>query len=183
MDYLRASHVALVVKNPPANAGDSRDAGSNPGSGRSPGGKNSNTLQYSCLKIPWTDEPGRLQSMGSKRVRHYWVTEHAHVHELLKPMVWAILGEAGLMVRLPRSYGVLEETSNARNVTKEEKEGGKYWGISLPPGLQSPANSHPRMEAQKKHGQRVLGGLSVFPVKWRQSTKLGKKGRERRNKS
>ena len=31
-------------------------------------------LQYSCLKIPWTEEPGRLQSMGSLRVGHNWVT-------------------------------------------------------------------------------------------------------------
>ena len=28
------------------------------------------TLQYSCLKIPWTEEPGGLQSSGSQRVRH-----------------------------------------------------------------------------------------------------------------
>ena len=39
-----------VVKNPPANAGDTRDAGLIPGSGRSPGVGNSNPLQYSCLK-------------------------------------------------------------------------------------------------------------------------------------
>ena len=31
-------------------------------------------LQYSCLEIPWTEEPGRLQSMGSLRVRHDWAT-------------------------------------------------------------------------------------------------------------
>ena len=31
-------------------------------------------LQYSCLENPWTEEPGRLQSMGSLRVRHDWVT-------------------------------------------------------------------------------------------------------------
>ena len=40
-----------VVKNPPANAGD-RDTSSIPGSGRSPGEGNSNTLQYSCLENP-----------------------------------------------------------------------------------------------------------------------------------
>ena len=40
----------LVVKNPPADAGDSRDAGSIPGSGRSPGVGNGNLLQYSCLE-------------------------------------------------------------------------------------------------------------------------------------
>ena len=47
-----ASHMALVVKNPPANAGDVRDAGSSPGSGRSPGEGNGNPLQYSCLVNP-----------------------------------------------------------------------------------------------------------------------------------
>ena len=39
-----------VVKNLPADAGDSRDAGSIPESGRSPGGGNGNPLQYSCLE-------------------------------------------------------------------------------------------------------------------------------------
>ena len=44
--------MALVVKNPPANAGDIRDVGSIPGSGRSPGGVHSSPLQYSCLENP-----------------------------------------------------------------------------------------------------------------------------------
>ena len=39
-----------MVKNPPANAGDVRDVGSVPGSGRSPGKGNGNPLQYSCLE-------------------------------------------------------------------------------------------------------------------------------------
>ena len=41
-----------VIKNPPANAGDSRDVSSIPGSGRSPGRGNGNPLQYSCLGNP-----------------------------------------------------------------------------------------------------------------------------------
>ena len=41
---------ALVVKNPPANAGDARDMGWIPGSGRSPGEGNDYALQYSCLE-------------------------------------------------------------------------------------------------------------------------------------
>ena len=44
--------MALVVKNPPANAGDIRDTGSIPGSGKSPGEGNGNPLQYSCLENP-----------------------------------------------------------------------------------------------------------------------------------
>ena len=45
-----AKQVALVVKNPPANAGDARDVGLIPGSRRSPGGGNGNSLKYSCLE-------------------------------------------------------------------------------------------------------------------------------------
>ena len=55
------------VKNPPDNAGDT---GSIPGSGGFPGPEmvtNSNILAW---EIPWTEEPGRLQSMESQRVGH-----------------------------------------------------------------------------------------------------------------
>ena len=62
-----------MVKNLPANAGDT---GSIPGSGRPPGGGNGNPLQDSCLKNS-TEEPGALQSMGSQRAGHDWVTEHS----------------------------------------------------------------------------------------------------------
>ena len=44
--------MALVVKNPPANAGDLRDAGSVPGSGIASGGEHGSPLQYSCLENP-----------------------------------------------------------------------------------------------------------------------------------
>ena len=44
--------MVLMVKNLPANAGDKRDTGSIPGSGRSPGGGHGNSLQYSCPKYP-----------------------------------------------------------------------------------------------------------------------------------
>ena len=47
-----ASQVVLAVKNPPADAGDVRDAGLIPGSGRDPGGVCGNPLQYSCLENP-----------------------------------------------------------------------------------------------------------------------------------
>ena len=47
-----ASQVALLVKNPPAKAEDTRDAGSIPGSGRFPGEGMATPLQYSCLENP-----------------------------------------------------------------------------------------------------------------------------------
>ena len=48
----RASWLVPVVKNPPASAGDIRNAGSIPGWGRSPGGGRGNLFQYSCLENP-----------------------------------------------------------------------------------------------------------------------------------
>jgi len=58
--------VAHLVKNPPVNAGDIRDASSMPGSGRSPGEGRGNPLEHSCWRIPWTEEPGWLQSVGAQ---------------------------------------------------------------------------------------------------------------------
>ena len=44
------SNVGTVVKNPPVNVGETGDADSIPGSGRSPGGKNGSPLEDSCLR-------------------------------------------------------------------------------------------------------------------------------------
>ena len=63
-----------VVKNPPANAGDARDRGSIPGSGRSPGGGHGNPLQYSCLEDP---VDGGAWQATVYRVAESDVTEHA----------------------------------------------------------------------------------------------------------
>ena len=59
----KTSQVALVVKNLPADAGDTADPGLTPGSVRSPGVGNSNPLQYSCL--------GNSMDRGS-----WWATVH-----------------------------------------------------------------------------------------------------------
>ena len=53
---LGASQVVLVVKNPPANAGNGRDVGLIPGSRRSPGGGHGSPLQYSCPENPMDRE-------------------------------------------------------------------------------------------------------------------------------
>ena len=62
------SQGAQVVNSPPANAGDARDVDLIPGLGRSLREGNGNPLQYSCLEIPWTEEPGGLQSTEAQRV-------------------------------------------------------------------------------------------------------------------
>ena len=60
----------------------------------------SSTLAW---KIPWTEEPGRLQSMGSQRVRHDWATSLSFFHELKPSMpaervylAWRVAGDLHL---------------------------------------------------------------------------------------
>ena len=62
--------MALVVKNSPANAGDIRDTGLIPRSGRSPGRGHSNPSSVLAWRTPRTEEPCGLQSMGSQRAGH-----------------------------------------------------------------------------------------------------------------
>ena len=69
-----------MVKNPPADAGDIRDMGSIPGSGRSPGGGHGNPLQYSCLENPmdrgaWRAVVHRVTESDTTEG-----TEHARTH-------------------------------------------------------------------------------------------------------
>ena len=59
-----------VVKNLRASAGDPRDMGSIPGSGRSPGEENSNCSSILAWEILWMEELSGLQSMQSQRVTH-----------------------------------------------------------------------------------------------------------------
>ena len=79
-----------VVKNPPASAGDTRDVGSIPVLERSPGGENSNPLQYSCLEVSmdrgawWTQE-----FVGSQRIRHDWT--HTRVTFLIVTVWWWVV--------------------------------------------------------------------------------------------
>ena len=71
---LPPAQVALVVKNPPANAGYGR-CGFIPGSGRSPGVGNGNPLQYTCLENIM-NRGAWLQSMGLQRAGHDGATKH-----------------------------------------------------------------------------------------------------------
>ena len=65
-----------------ASAGDAGDTGSITGSGRSPGGGHGNALQWIlACRIPWTEEPGGLQSMGLQRVGHNLLTKQQHIHQ------------------------------------------------------------------------------------------------------
>ena len=69
-----------MVKSPPANAGDTRDAGLNPGLGRSPRGRNGNPLTPVFL-------PGKLHGqrslVGSRGCKELDITKHTHTTEEL----------------------------------------------------------------------------------------------------
>ena len=67
--------MALLVKNPPANAGDIRDVGKIPGSGRLPGGGHGDPLQYSCLENP--------VDRGIWQATVHRVTQNTHAHFLV----------------------------------------------------------------------------------------------------
>ena len=64
-----------VIKNPPANAGDARNVGLTPRSGRSPGVGNGNPFQYSCLGIPM--DKGAWQAIIHVLT---WLSTHTHTH-------------------------------------------------------------------------------------------------------
>ena len=81
--------MALVVKNLPANAGDVRDLGSIPGSGRSPGGGHGNPLQYSCLENP--RDRGVCRATVQSRTRLKQLSTHA------RKLFWIIF----LIKRMP----------------------------------------------------------------------------------
>ena len=68
-----------VVKNPPADAGDTGDLGSVPGSGRSPGVGDGTHSRILAWRISQAEEPGGLQSVGSQS------REQLSMHEQTAP--------------------------------------------------------------------------------------------------
>ena len=71
--------VAPVAKNPPANAGDEKDWGLIPGSGRFLEEEMAPNFKALAWKFPWAEEPRELQSMRPQRVGQNWATEHTQV--------------------------------------------------------------------------------------------------------
>ena len=71
--------MVLVVKNLPANPGDIREVGSIPGLGRSPEEGMATHSNILAWRIPWTEEPGRLQSTGLQRVGHNQVIKCSYI--------------------------------------------------------------------------------------------------------
>ena len=75
----RASQETLVVKNPPANAGDTGDINSISGLRRSPTVNNGNHCSILDWRIPRTEKPSELQSTGPQKVGHNWT--HTYIDQ------------------------------------------------------------------------------------------------------
>ena len=109
--------MALVVKNPPVNAGDIRDLGSIPGSRGSLGGGHGNPLQYCCLEDPM-DREARRAPVHRVAKSQIWLSIHTHkVNQLYvyiyplsfgppsdSPLHATRLGHHGYQVELPELY-------------------------------------------------------------------------------
>ena len=83
-----ASHVVLVVKNPPANAGDLRGTGSIPVLGRSPGRGHGNPLQYSCLENPMDRGAWRAIAHGFEQSQTLLKWLGTHICHFLPGELW-----------------------------------------------------------------------------------------------
>ena len=88
-----ASQVVLVVRNLPANAGDIRDVVSVPRSGRCPRGGHGNPLSILAWRVPWTEEPGELQTIELQRVRYDWNDLAYNLHILISKESWMKIKE------------------------------------------------------------------------------------------
>ena len=123
--------------------GDPRPQGIWGGALRTNGEGNGTPLQYSCLENPRTEEPGGLQSMGSQRVRHDWVTSLS----LLR------VGEGN---GSPLQCSCLESP----------RDGGAWWSAVC--GV---AQSRTRLKRLSSSSLRTNWAVAVLLWDWRDSTK------------
>ena len=85
---MQPSQVVQVVKNLPANAGDTRNLGSVPGLGRSPGAGNGNPLQHSCLESSMDRGAWQATVHGVAKSQTGLRDEHTHVSHEFNPLIF-----------------------------------------------------------------------------------------------
>ena len=157
-----ASQVVPVVKNPPASAGDIRDAGLIPGSGRSPKGGHGNPFQYSCLENPHGlhMEPGRLQGHRVAKSGTWLKQLRMHAHDanldsniVSGPKIYFTEDYPNLWENFPNQASTIMLTSvTYRWVTWNEKR-------LMPPSLQMvcpppPPNTHTLPQSDELERER-----------------------------
>ena len=137
MDYLWplwASQVVLLVKNSPANSGDTRDSGSIPGLGRSPGEGNGNPFQCSCLENP--------------KDRGAW---RAPDHRVAKSRTWLRDLVSTRQPFLPNDCDRHHMTDSVKNVY--------YLVFTYMWDLENKTNKHNKTETDSQRGGCQRGGM------------------------
>jgi len=97
---MRAFPGGSMVKNPPAKQETQVQS---PGLGKSPEEGNGNSLQYFCWEIPWTEEPGRLLSMGWQRAGHDFNSVQSFSRVWFFATPWIAACQASLSITNSRS--------------------------------------------------------------------------------
>ena len=140
------SQVLLLVKNLPVNAGDVRDEGSTPGSGRSPGGGHGNPLQNSCLENPmdrgtwWATVNGAAKGWTWTWLK--WLSmQHAHTKQINYPHCY----QGGICSEELGTYGLQVATGD----------------LDHHPSLTHTAKFQPRLSEATIAGSRLDGPEDV----------------------
>ena len=134
---LGASQVVIVVKNPPANAGDMRDAGLISGLGRSPAGGQGNPLQYSCLENSM--DRGAWQATVHRVTQSQTWLKRLSMHTCPFPKVDNLA--SGVCVWDSSSYWPLSRASLCHYRTRENKMGSRSCTVSMQCGKLFTLNS------------------------------------------
>ena len=96
--------------------------------GKIPWSRASNPLSILAWRIPWTEEPGRLQSMGSQSIGHHW-SNLAHILACSATNTVTILHSNNLMSHLPPQVGLITFVGDA--LSGEKLEPHKQWIYSM----------------------------------------------------
>ena len=120
-----SSQMALVVKNLPAKAGDKRDVGSIPSSGRSPGGEHGNPFQYSWLENPMARGSWRgCSPEGGTELDMTEVTQHARtVYILLKRQINKEQKQQNEIIYKTEYVTLCQESIHVIEKEKQNKQG------------------------------------------------------------
>ena len=154
-----ASQVAPVIKHPPANSGDIREASSIPGSGRCPGKEKGNPLQYPCLENCMDRGAWQATDHGVTRVRHNWAIKPPPQEELrmkASRQVGRLVSQSLLEPELGwllwnwREVGCIKQISWATNEIKTDA----YLGFC----------SYPVTKSYLTIGDPMDCSMSAFPV-------------------
>ena len=148
------SQVSWLIKNTPVNIGDTRDMGPIPGLGMEDMATHSNILAW---RIPWTEEPGGLQSMGLQRIGHDWANKDGTRHSVyVNPKV--------LILSFPGS-------SVVKNLLVSAGDMSSIPGLGRPP---EEGNGNPLQLflPGKFYGQRSLVGFSPWGCRKSDTTEV-----------